>query len=136
MILPPAALALTFSNQPTTTQASLPPPEVSKGPGKACDQGQEAEAAKGKGASQDGPRLEDKGKGKEVKPLPEAKGTEATFTINDVVSKAKDAEPKSKATDPKDDPLRAKVQFQDPFFFSWRFSTVYNLPLFCSMERY
>ena len=136
MILPPAVLALTFSNQPTTTQASLPPPEVSKGPGKARDQGQEAEATKGKRASQDGPRQEDKGKGKEVKPLPEAKGTEATFTINDVVSKAKDAEPKSKATDPKDDPLRAKVQFQDPFFFSWRFSTVYNLPLFCSMERY
>ena len=76
--------------------------------------------AKGKGASQDGPQLEDKGKGKgkgkEVKPLLEAKGTKVAFTIKDVVSKAKDAEPKSKAadpkskaTDPKDDPPRAKV---------------------------
>ena len=35
--------------------------------------------AKGKGAGQDSPRLEDKGKGKEVKPLPEAKGTEVAL---------------------------------------------------------
>ena len=55
--------------------------------------------AKGKGASQDGPWLEDKGKGKgkKVKPLPEAKGTKATLMIKDFVSK-------SKAADPKDDP--------------------------------
>ena len=55
--------------------------------------------AKGKGASQDRPWLEDKGKGKgkKVKPLPEAKGTKATLMIKDFVSK-------SKAADPKDDP--------------------------------
>ena len=60
--------------------------------------------AKGKGASQDGPWLEDKGKGKgkEVKPLPEAKGTKATLIIKDFISK-------SKAADPKDDPPRAKA---------------------------
>ena len=54
---------------------------------------------KGKGASQDGPWPKDKGKGKgkKVKPLPEAKGTKATFMIKDFVSK-------SKAADPKDDP--------------------------------
>ena len=55
--------------------------------------------AKGKGASQDGPWLKDKdkGKGKEVKSLPEAKGTKATLIIKDFISK-------SKAADPKDDP--------------------------------
>ena len=58
--------------------------------------------AKGKGVGQDGPRPEDKGKGKEVKPLPEAKGTEATLTIKNAVSKAK-------AADLKDEPSRAKV---------------------------
>ena len=45
----------------------------------------------GKGAGQDGPRPEDKGKGKEVKPLLEAKGIKATLMIKDAVSKAKDA---------------------------------------------
>ena len=64
--------------------------------------------AKGKGAGQDGPQLEDKSKGKEVKPLPEAKGTEAALTIKDAISKAKDAEPKSKVADPKDDPPQSK----------------------------
>ena len=56
--------------------------------------------AKGKGAGHDGPRPEDKGKGKgkEVKPLLEAKGTEVALTIKDVVSKAKDANPKSKGS--------------------------------------
>ena len=49
------------------------------------------------------------GKGKEVKPLPEAKGTEVALMIKDVISKAKDAESKSKAVDPKDDPPRAKA---------------------------
>ena len=96
MLLPPAALALTSFEQPSTTQTSLPPPEVSKGPVKAGDQGQEVEAEKGKGAGQDGPRPEDKGK--EVKPLLEAKGTEVAFMIKDVVSKAKDADPKSKGS--------------------------------------
>ena len=64
--------------------------------------------AKGKGAGQDGPQLEDKGKGKEVKPLLEAKGIEAALTIKDAISKAKDAEPKSKVADPKDDPPQSK----------------------------
>ena len=36
---PPAAPSLTSSKQPSITQASLPPPEFSKGPGKAGDQG-------------------------------------------------------------------------------------------------
>ena len=96
MLLPPAALALTSFEQPSTTQTSLPPPEVSKGPVKAGDQGQEVEVAKGKGAVQDYPQPKDKGK--EVKPLLEAKGTEVAFTIKDVVSKAKDADPKSKGS--------------------------------------
>ena len=72
--------------------------------------------AKDKEASQDGLRLEDKDKGKVVKPLLEAKNTKAAFTIKDSISKAKDAEPKSKAvdpkskvTDPKDDPSQAKA---------------------------
>ena len=50
-----------------------------------------------------------KSKGKEVKPLPEAKGTVAALTIKDAISKAKDAEPKSKVADPKDDPPQAKA---------------------------
>nr|POF19285.1 hypothetical protein CFP56_55832 [Quercus suber] len=75
-------------NWPSTTQASLPPPEVSKGPSKAGDQGQEAKAAKGKRVGQDGTRLEDKRKGKEVKPLLEAKGTEAAFMVKDAIFKS------------------------------------------------
>ena len=67
------------------------------------------EMAKGKWASKDGPQLQDMGKGKEVKPLPETKGTEVALMIKDVISKAKDAESKSKAVDPKDDPPRAKA---------------------------
>ena len=58
--------------------------------------------AKGKGAGQDGPWPEDKDKGKEVKPLLKAKGTEAASKTNDAASKAKDA-------DLKDDPPRAKA---------------------------
>ena len=60
--------------------------------------------AKGKETGQDEPRPEDKGKGMEVKPLLEAKGTKAALTIKDAISKAKDVEPKSKAADPKGDP--------------------------------
>nr|POF21735.1 hypothetical protein CFP56_74790 [Quercus suber] len=65
---------------------------------------------------EDGHRPEDKGKGKEIKPLPEAKGIEAALTIKDAISKTKDAEPKSKTIDPKskvanpkDDSSRAKA---------------------------
>nr|POE66080.1 hypothetical protein CFP56_33892 [Quercus suber] len=50
----------------------------------------------------------DKGKGKEVKPLPKAKGSETTLKLKDatpkakdVASKVKEADPKSKETDPK-----------------------------------
>jgi len=50
LALPLAALALPPSEQPSTTQASLPPFEVFKGPSKAGDQGQEAEVAKAKEA--------------------------------------------------------------------------------------
>ena len=64
--------------------------------------------AKGKRAGKGGSRLENKGKGKEVKPLPEAKGPEATLKLKDAASKARDAasnakeaDPKSKEADPK-----------------------------------
>ena len=57
--------------------------------------------AKGKRAGQGGSWPEDKGKGKEVKPLPEAKGPEATLKLKDAASKAKDATPKAKKADPK-----------------------------------
>ena len=57
--------------------------------------------AKGKCADQGGSRLEDKGKGKEVKPLLEAKGPEATLKLKDAALKAKEADPKSKEADPK-----------------------------------
>ena len=49
--------------------------------------------AKSKGVSHGGSRPEDKGKGKEVKPRPEAKGPEAAFKIKDVTPKAKNAAP-------------------------------------------
>ena len=65
--------------------------------------------AKGKKVGQNGPQPEDEGKGKEVKSLPEAKGTDAAFTVKGAVSKAKDAETKSKVADPKDDPSQTKA---------------------------
>ena len=59
--------------------------------------------AKGKGADQGGSRLENKGKGKgkEVKPLLEAKGPEATLKLKNAAPKAKDATPKANEADPK-----------------------------------
>ena len=64
--------------------------------------------AKGKGVGQGGSWLEDKGKDKEVKPLPEVKGPEATLKPKDaapkaknVVPKAKEPNPQSKEVDPK-----------------------------------
>ena len=118
---PPAALTPSSSKQPSTTLAPLSPIEVPIGPGKAGDQGQEPEVAKGKGASQGGSRPEDKGKGKEVKLSPEAKSPKATLKFKDVVPKAKEVDPKPKEVNPKatnlpvsqpgskDDPLPAKA---------------------------
>ena len=105
----PATLALPPLEQPFTTQAPLPFIEVSKGAGKTGDQGQGTKVAKGKEAVQEGPQPEDQGKGKEVRPPTKAKDTEDALTIMDVVSKAKGAEPKPKADDPKKDPPRAKA---------------------------
>ena len=63
--------------------------------------------AKVKETGQDEPRPKDKGK--EIKSLLEAKGTEVALMTKEVVSKAKDVEPKSKVAGPKDDPSRAKA---------------------------
>ena len=48
---PPTVLASHPLKQPFTTQASLLPPEVFKGPNKASNQSQEVEVAEGKEAS-------------------------------------------------------------------------------------
>ena len=48
-------------------------------------------------------------KGKEVQPPVKANQSDDTLTIQDMVSKAKDAESKSKAADPKEDPHQAKA---------------------------
>ena len=53
------------------------------------------------------------GKGKEVQPPAEAKQSEYTLTIKDVVSTAKETESKSKAVDPEEKPPLAKAQTQD-----------------------
>ena len=88
--LPPlVALASVSSKQPLITQTSISPPEISKGPGQACDQGQEAEVAT------------DKDKDNEVKPSLKTKAKEAETKVKDVASKAKEAETKSKEVDPK-----------------------------------
>ena len=146
MVLPPpAVLAFPPSEQPSTTQASLLPPEVFEGSSKASNQSQEVEMAEGKEAGQGGPQPEDKGKGKEVKALPEAKGKKVAFKIKDVDSKAKDAAAKAKDADPKDDLPLTKAYFQDFsflfctffFFLLWQFATVYNVsPFPCLMKRY
>ena len=47
------------------------------------------EVAKGKRVGQGGSRLEDKGKGKEAKPLPETKGLEVAPKAKEVASKSK-----------------------------------------------
>ena len=64
--------------------------------------------AEGKEASQGGLQLEDKGKGKEVKTLPKAKGKEVALKIKDVDSKAKDVAAKVKDTDSKAKDVAAK----------------------------
>ena len=78
-----------------TVQATLPPPEASKGPNQAGDQGQGAEVAK------------DKGKGKDTKPPSEAK---------DAAAKVKEAEAKSREADPKakDAPVSQPSKKEDP----------------------
>lgn len=64
------------------------------------------EMAKGKRAGQGISQLEGKGKGKEVKPLLEAKGPDAASKAKDAPPKAKDAGPKAKEADLKaTDPL-------------------------------
>ena len=75
--------------QATTTQAPLPLAEVPKRPGKANDQGQEAEVAK------------NKSKGKEVKLPLKAKGSKTTLKVKDSILKVKEADPKPKGVDPK-----------------------------------
>ena len=87
-LLPSTAFAPTSSEQPSTTQAPLPPAKVPKRPSKDGDQGQEVEVAK------------DKGKGKEVKLPLEAKGSETTLKVKDAALKAKEADPKPKGADP------------------------------------
>ena len=89
---------MTALEQLPITQASLPPLETSKGLGKAGDQGQKVEVAKGKEAAQGRtrPKAKDKraGHGKEVsqaKPLPETKGLEANLS-KETASKAKESE--------------------------------------------
>ena len=54
MLPPPAALTLPPPEQPSTTQALLPPTEVLKGAGKTDNQGQGTEMAKGKEAVWEG----------------------------------------------------------------------------------
>ena len=72
-----ATFATTAPEQLPSTQASLPPPETFEGPDKAGDQGQGVEVAKGKEVGWGQVRPKDKGKGKEAKALPKAKGLEA-----------------------------------------------------------
>ena len=66
-LLPPTAPASTSSEQPSITQASLPPPEVPKGLGKASDQSQGVEVAKGKEAGQGRVRLRIRAKARKLK---------------------------------------------------------------------
>ena len=85
----------------STTHASLSPPKISEGSGKADDQWQGVEVAKGKEASQGSSRPKDKGKGKEAKPLPEIKGPETAPKAKDAASKTKEAAPQAKDAAPK-----------------------------------
>ena len=80
----PFALALKSSEQPLTVQATLPHLKASKGPSLVGDQGQGAEVAK------------DKGKGKEIKLLSEAKDP---AKAKDAAAKAKEVEAKPKKAD-------------------------------------
>lgn len=57
--------------------------------------------SKGEGASQGGSRPEDKDKGKEAKPLLEAKGLEAALQPKNAAPKTKDAAPRAKEAAPK-----------------------------------
>ena len=115
---PPAALPLLLPEKLSIIQAHFLDAEVSTGASKTNDQNQGIEAAKDKEAVKGGPQLEDKGKGKgkEVQPLTKTKYSKDALMIKDVVYKAKDAESnskaddtKSKTTDPKEDPPRAKA---------------------------
>ena len=115
---PPAALPLPLPEKLSIIQAHFLDAEVSTGASKTNDQNQGIEVAKDKEAVKGGPQLEDKGKGKgkEVQPLTKTKYSKDALMIKDVVYKAKDTESnskaddtKSKTTDPKDDPPRAKA---------------------------
>ena len=115
---PPAALPLPLPEKLSIIQAHFLDAEVSTGASKTNNQNQGIEAAKEKEAVKGGPQLEDKGrgKGKKVQPPTKTKYSKDALMINDVVYKAKDAESnskaddtKSKTTDPKEDPPRAKA---------------------------
>ena len=118
MLPPPVALPLPLLEKLSIIQAHFLDAEVSTEASKTNDQNQGIEAAKDKEAIKGGPQLEDKGKGKgkEVQPPTKAKYSKDALMIKDVVYKAKDAESnskaddtKSKTTDPKEDPPRAKA---------------------------
>ena len=66
MLPPPADLPIHPPKQLSTIQAPYSDTEVSTGAGKTNYQNQGIEAAKGKKAVKGGPRLKDKGKGKEA----------------------------------------------------------------------
>ena len=115
MLPSPAVLALPPLEQPSTTQTSLPPPEV----------------VGGKEAGQGGPQPEDKRKDKETKALPEAKDKKVALPSEGADPKAKGADAKAKEANTKakgadlkaneattkGDPPRAQTQLQD-FCFS------------------
>nr|POE78855.1 hypothetical protein CFP56_59908 [Quercus suber] len=90
-------------------QASLPPPEASKGLGKANDPGHGVEVAKGKEAGQGRAWPHNKGKGKEAKTLPETQGPEVAPKAKDATSKAKETTPR--AADP---PVSQPTSKDDP----------------------
>nr|POE93811.1 serine/threonine-protein phosphatase 7 long form like [Quercus suber] len=85
MGVPVDGLPVVWDLPPSTTQTTFPPTEILKGPSKASDQGQGVEVAKGKG----------------IKPLAGANGSEAALQLKDAAPKVKDAALKAKEADPK-----------------------------------
>ena len=100
----PSATAPKSSEQPLTTQATLPLPEALKAFSQAGDQGQGADGVK------------DKGKAKRTKPPSEAKDVakakEAAAKAKEVETKIKEVDPKAKDAPAKE--VEAKTKEVDP----------------------
>lgn len=110
---PPIASELILPVQSSTTQSPLPPPKIPTKLGQAGDQSEKVGKVTNEGANQGNPQPGEKGKGKEVESLSEAKVLDVSPKLQKVAPKKKRTDAKTKGANnkPKETVTKAK---EDP----------------------